>query len=267
MQLRHGPHRGALQPLRQSSRATSSRTAAADASAVLHQWGGDEFHAGMTSASPPPGLLLRQAHADRAMCLRWGCRSAANFGGNHGPADDPVANRSFRHLPRYGPRRAIVAGARRRSVLSGPHQGEKFPLKSTDIIFDSFTLPDPAGHAKFVNCVLVLKPSYPYHIDWVGSGIDAFTGKDGSQSSSLYVGDHTQMDPSTAFVGINRTPFDPHLIHDKPWWVKFGDRIFSTFDGAVSTIPHDAPKKEKLERLQPVAFRFVAQLTQPGRAS
>jgi hypothetical protein len=148
----------------------------------------------------------------------------------------------------------------------GPRQGEKFPFDSTDIIFDSFTLPDPTGHAKLVNCVRVLKPSYPYHVDWVGSGIDAFTGTDGSQSSSLYVGDDTQMDPSTAFVGINRTRFDPHLIHDKPWWVKVGDRILSTFDGAVSTIPHDRPEKERLERLQPAALRFVAQLTEPGRA-
>ena len=84
--------------------------------------------------------------------------------------------------------------------------------------------------------------------------------------SSLYVGDDTQMDPSTAFVGINRTPFDPHLIDDKPWWVKVGDRILSTFDGAVSTIPRDRSEKERLERLQPVALRFVAELTEPGRA-
>lgn len=167
---------------------------------------------------------------------------------------------------------AVVTGAQSLPARAddppcpGPHQGEKFPFDSTNIIFDSFTLPDPTGHAKLVNCVRVLKPSYPYHVDWVGSGIDAFTGKDGSQSSWLYVGDDTQMDPSTAFVGINRTRFDPHLIHDRPWWVKVGDRLLSAFDGAVSTVPHDRSEKERLERVQPVALRFVAQLTEPGRA-
>ena len=113
----------------------------------------------------------------------------------------------------------------------------------------------------------VFEPSHPYH---VGSGRlgdqSAFTGEDGSQSSWLYVGDETQMDPSTAFVGIDRTLFEPHLIHDKPWWVKIGARLQWAFDGAVSTIPRDRSEKERLERLQPVALRFVAELTEPGRA-
>ena len=45
-QLRHGPHRGALQPLRQPSRPRLRRRPAADPSALLHQRRGDEFRAG-----------------------------------------------------------------------------------------------------------------------------------------------------------------------------------------------------------------------------
>ncbi len=43
LELRHGPHRGALQPLRQPSRPRLPRRPAADAPALLHQWRRDEF--------------------------------------------------------------------------------------------------------------------------------------------------------------------------------------------------------------------------------
>ena len=46
-QLRHGPHRGALQPLRQPSRPRLRGRPAADPSALLHQRRGDEFQAGV----------------------------------------------------------------------------------------------------------------------------------------------------------------------------------------------------------------------------
>ena len=45
--LRHGPHRGALQPLRQPSRPRVRGRPAADASALLHQRRGDELPAGV----------------------------------------------------------------------------------------------------------------------------------------------------------------------------------------------------------------------------
>ena len=50
-QLRHGAHRGALQPLRQPSRPRVPGRPAADASALLHQRRGDEFPAGLSMAA------------------------------------------------------------------------------------------------------------------------------------------------------------------------------------------------------------------------
>ncbi len=47
-QLRHGAHRGALQPLRQPSRPRLQRRAAADPPALLHQRHRDEIRAGVT---------------------------------------------------------------------------------------------------------------------------------------------------------------------------------------------------------------------------
>ena len=50
-QLRHGAHRSALQPLRQSPRPCFRGRPAADASALLHQRRGDEFQAGVIARS------------------------------------------------------------------------------------------------------------------------------------------------------------------------------------------------------------------------
>ena len=51
-QLRHGPHRGALQPLRQPSRPRVRGRPAADPPALLHQRRGDELQAGVTALKP-----------------------------------------------------------------------------------------------------------------------------------------------------------------------------------------------------------------------
>ena len=44
--FRHDPHRGALRPLRLASGSRLPGRAAADRLALLHQWRGDQFHAG-----------------------------------------------------------------------------------------------------------------------------------------------------------------------------------------------------------------------------
>ncbi len=51
-QLRHGPHRGALQPLRQPSRPRVRGRPAADASALLHQRRCHELQAGVMGRGP-----------------------------------------------------------------------------------------------------------------------------------------------------------------------------------------------------------------------
>ena len=67
-QLRHGPHRGALQPLRQPPRPRVRRRPAADASALLHQRRRDELQAGVTrhrAVGRMSGSVIRHAFGQR----------------------------------------------------------------------------------------------------------------------------------------------------------------------------------------------------------
>ncbi len=56
--LRHGAHRGALQPLRQPSRPCLRGRPAADPPALLHQRRSDEFQAGVNSLRRSKGRTL-----------------------------------------------------------------------------------------------------------------------------------------------------------------------------------------------------------------
>ncbi len=76
-QLGHDAHRGALRALRLASRPRLPRRAAADASALLHQRRGDEFHAGLT---PSCHRVDKAGGHERADLARRLSRLAASRG-------------------------------------------------------------------------------------------------------------------------------------------------------------------------------------------
>ena len=69
-QLRHGPHRGALRPLRQPSRPCVRRRSAADRPALLHQRRGAEVSAGLTAER---SLRLRRSLAAPEGSIKCRC--------------------------------------------------------------------------------------------------------------------------------------------------------------------------------------------------
>ena len=79
-QLRHGTHRGALQPLRQPSRSCIRRRTATDASALLHQRRRDELQAGISAAVPSRSGKIQSIPSPRLrLCVICTQRSSARI--------------------------------------------------------------------------------------------------------------------------------------------------------------------------------------------
>lgn len=146
-----------------------------------------------------------------------------------------------------------------------PGAGEVFPFDGTKVTFDSIQQQTTATEKSVVNCVLIANAKHEYHVDWSEAGINAFTEK-GFLRSTRHLGDIPELDKSIAYIGVNRTKFTPGLETEKTIIAKLREAFESRFLGSVSLVGNNQPEPVREGKLLTVNLRFVAELSEPGRA-